>query len=68
MQPVKTDERGAFTFERLPPGASVFGVNVTKDRWKPTIGRPTSDPKKSAVMEPKPGDRRNVGVLRLLIR
>ncbi len=68
--PVRTDERGAFRFEGLPPGAYVFGVNLTT----PVRGRRkgarmflpgTADPRDALVIELTPGDRREIGVLRL---
>jgi hypothetical protein len=70
QRPVETDAQGAFRFEDLPPGRYVFGVNLTR-RWtnepdSPSIFFPgTSDPKQAAVFELKPGDRTDVGILRL---
>ena len=40
QEPAITDERGAFEFERLPPGIYVFGVNLTRPRY----GRATDEP------------------------
>jgi hypothetical protein len=71
QEPVKTDEQGRFEFDRLPPGSYVFGVNLTT-RWNrppagPAIFLPGSRTASEAtVIELPPGDRRDVGVLRLL--
>jgi hypothetical protein len=51
----------------------VFGVNVTKGRYKPPSGATTFLPgttvvKDAAVFELKLGDRTDVGVLRLISR
>ena len=51
QEPAITDERGAFEFERLPPGIYVFGVNLTRPRY----GRATDEP---AVFLPGVGWRR----------
>jgi hypothetical protein len=68
--PVKTDEQGRFVFDDLPPGAYVFGVNLTKRYGTPPPGPPTFLPgtaavQDAAVIELKPGDRIDLGVLRL---
>ena len=73
FEPARTDEHGQFVFDRLPPGAYVFGVDVTKGRYKPPSGPTTFLPgtavvKDAAVFELKPGDRTDVGVLRLTSR
>jgi hypothetical protein len=71
--PAKTDDRGIFKFEHLPPGTYVFGVNLTKDPGRPPTGSPTfvpgtSDAREAAVIELKAGDSKDVGVLRLVKR
>lgn len=73
FEPARTDSRGHFAFDRLPSGRYVFGVNVTKGRYKPptepAIFLPgTAVIKDAAVFELKPGDRTDVGVLRLSSR
>ena len=70
FDPATTDARGQFAFPYLPPGAYVFGVNVTKGRYKPPSGPTTFLPgtaavKDAAVFELKPGERTDIGVLRL---
>jgi hypothetical protein len=69
--PAITDERGAFEFVDLPPGTYVFGVNLTKPRY----GRATQEAAvflpgarvatDATVIELRPGDRMDVGVIRL---
>ena len=54
-------------------GAYVFGVNVTKGRYRPPSGPTTFLPgtavvKDAAVFDLKPGDRTDLGVLRLTSR
>ena len=71
--PVRTDARGRFEFERLPPGEYVFGVNLTKRFGGRPGGRPTFFPgtaaaREAAVIELTAGDRKDVGVLRLVDR
>ena len=73
FEPATTDARGRFAFDYLPPGAYVFGVNVTKGRYKPPSGPATFLPgtaavKDATVVELKPGDRTDVGALRLTSR
>jgi hypothetical protein len=73
FDPATTDARGQFAFPYLPPGVYVFGVNVTKGRYKPPSGPPTFLPgtaavKDAAVVELRPGERTDVGVLRLTSR
>ena len=68
--PVRTDERGVFRFEDLPPGAYVFGLNLTTPAGGRRKGAPiflpgTSNPRDATVIELTPGDRREIGVLRL---
>jgi hypothetical protein len=70
QSPVKTDEQGRFTFDDLPPGAYVFGVNLTKRPGAAPPGRPTFFPgtglvKEATPIDLKPGDRVDVGRLRL---
>ena len=74
QEPATTDERGAFEFDRLPPGIYVFGVNLTKPRngrateepavFLPGVGVPSG----ATVIELRPGDQTPVGVLRLIDR
>jgi hypothetical protein len=69
--PVRTDERGMFRFEDLPPGTYVFGVNLTvpasgRRKGVPLFLPGTSDPREATAIELKPGDRREIGVLRLV--
>jgi hypothetical protein len=71
QEPAITNERGAFEFDKLPPGIYVFGVNLTQ----PLYGRATQGPavflpgvavaSDATVIELRPGDRTPVGVLRL---
>jgi hypothetical protein len=68
--PVKTDERGAFEFERLPPGTYVFGINLTKSSMGPRQGTPlflpgTRAAREATVIELKGGDRRELGAITL---
>jgi hypothetical protein len=68
---VRTDERGVFEFDALPPGAYVFGINLTKSRYGvqsagPGIYLPgVRHVAEASVIELKAGDEGNVGVLRL---
>jgi hypothetical protein len=68
--PVRTNEQGAFHFERLPPGTYVFGINLTN----PGYGRRAGDPiflpgtrvaREAVVIELKAGERQEVGTLTL---
>ena len=73
FEPAKTDERGRFSFHSLPPGAYVFGVNVTKGRYKPQVGPTTFLPgtpvvTDAAVVELEAGIRSDLGVMRLISR
>jgi len=68
--PVKTDERGIFEFDHLPPGTYVFGVNLTKRPGARRSGTSVFLPgvaaaRDAAVIELKAGDETVVGVLRL---
>jgi hypothetical protein len=70
VYPVKTDERGGFEFDSLPPGTYVFGINLTKRPGLPRSGASVFLPGVSAargasVIELKAGDEKVVGVLRL---
>ncbi len=70
QRPVKTDERGAFVFDNLPPGTYVFGVNLTREVRGPRSGAKVFLPGVSAardatVIELQAGDERAVGVMRL---
>jgi hypothetical protein len=74
QDPVKTDDRGRFEFNDLPPGSYVFGVNLTTPAWRPPGDKPagpavflpgTTVAGEAAIVELKPNDRVDVGVLRL---
>ena len=69
--PMRTDAAGRFSFDRLPPGAYVFGVNITEAQGGSPSGPPTFLPgvalaRDAAVFHLKPGDQINLGVLRLV--
>ena len=71
--PARTDDRGRFSFERLPPGAYVFGVNLTKNLNRapaePQVFLPgTTAARDAAVVELKAGDKTELGTLRLTNR
>ena len=73
QQPVKTDARGVFEFDDLPPGSYVFGINLTKRPGAPPAGGRvflpgTSRPREATVVELNAGDRKDVGALRLVAR
>jgi hypothetical protein len=68
--PAKTDERGRFEFDALPPGEYVFGVNLTKRYGKPPPGVSVFLPgvggaSKASIVELAAGDEKFVGTLRL---
>jgi Carboxypeptidase regulatory-like domain len=70
QDPVRTNERGIFEFDNLPPGTYVFGVNLTKragaQRSGPSVFLPgVAAALDAAVIELKAGDETTVGVLRL---
>lgn len=70
VYPVKTDERGVFAFDSLPPGSYVFGINLTKRPGLPRLGASVflpgvSTARDALVIELKAGDEKVVGVLRL---
>ena len=74
QHPARTDARGRFQFNDLPPGLYVFGVNLTKPEWTPPNYKPagpavflpgTSVAGEAATFELKPSDGVDVGVLRL---
>jgi Carboxypeptidase regulatory-like domain len=70
QDPVRTNERGIFEFDNLPPGTYVFGVNLTKragaQRSGPRVFLPgVAAARDAAVIELKAGDETVVGVLRL---
>jgi Carboxypeptidase regulatory-like domain len=74
QHPVKTDHRGRFEFDDLPPGLYVFGVNLTKPEWTPPNYKPagpavflpgTSVARDASTFDLKPSERVDVGVLRL---
>lgn len=71
--PARTDNRGAFEFEDLPPGRYVFGVNLTKRPGARQGGQPlflpgTALAGEATVIEVRPGDHQEIGVLRLTDR
>jgi len=73
QRPVRTDHRGVFEFEDLPPGTYVFGVNLTKRPGARQSGKPVFLPgtalaREATIIELKPGDRKETGVLRLADR
>ena len=74
QEPVKTDDRGRFEFDDLPPGVYVFGIDLTKPEWPPPGYKPagpavflpgTAVARDAAIVELKPNDRVDVGILRL---
>jgi Carboxypeptidase regulatory-like domain len=70
QDPVKTNERGIFEFDNLPPGTYVFGVNLTKragvHRSGARVFLPGASVARGAtVIQLKAGDDIDVGVLRL---
>jgi hypothetical protein len=77
QQPVRTDDHGRFEFEDLPPGSYVFGINLTKPEWPPRGYKPagpavflpgTTVAGDAPIVELKPNDRVDVGILRLADR
>jgi hypothetical protein len=77
QRPARTDARGRFEFDDLPPGLYVFGVNLTKPEWTPPNYKPsgpavflpgTSAAGEAATFELKASDSVEVGVLRLTVR
>jgi hypothetical protein len=73
QHPARTDNRGVFEFEDLPPGRYVIGVNLTRRPGARQGGQPlflpgTALTREATVIEVKPGDREEVGVLRLTDR
>lgn len=71
-EPVKTNQRGEFKFERLPPGEYVFGVNLATARWTPTpppgpqIFYPgTIAVERASIVKLEPGEDRDLGVFKL---
>jgi Carboxypeptidase regulatory-like domain len=74
QQPVKTDARGRFEFDDLPPGLYVFGVSLTRPEWTPPGYKPagpavflpgTAAVRDATIVELKANDRVDVGILRL---
>jgi hypothetical protein len=68
--PVRTDQRGAFKFEGLPPGIYVFGINLTTPAFGPKAGAPVFLPGvgkagDATVVELRPNEEKDVGVLKL---
>lgn len=73
QDPARTDNRGVFEFEELPPGTYVFGVNLTKQSGPRQSGKPqflpgTALAREATAIEVRPGDRKEIGVLRLTDR
>jgi hypothetical protein len=71
--PAKTDEHGRFAFDRLPPGAYVFGIDITRRVYPPSSGRQaylpgTAVAREATVFNLKAGDKTDVGVMRLPTR
>ncbi len=69
-RPVRTDEYGTFVFDRLPPGRYVLGVNLTSPQVRPATGTPlffpgTTSAQDATVFELTPGDRKDLGIVRL---
>jgi hypothetical protein len=64
-----SDAHGIFTFDDLPPGGYVFGLNLTKPKGNASaaapIYMPGPDRARAAVVTLAPGDRRDVGTLRV---
>lgn len=70
---VKTDHQGRFLFDGLPPGSYVFGINITKGpdglpSRPPTFLPGTTAVKETPVFDLKPGDKVDVGSIRLANR
>lgn len=68
--PVRTDARGFFEFQELPPGEYVFGVGLTRRSAPVTPPEPLFLPGTARVDEArtvdlKAGDRTDLGVLQL---
>jgi hypothetical protein len=68
--PVRTNERGEFQFDRLPPGTYVFGINLTNPAYGRRTGAPvfmagTRVAREAMVIELKAGDAKELGVLTL---
>ena len=69
-RPATTDAHGQFSFEHLPPGAYIFGINITRGLYKPPSGPPTFLPgtavaKEATVFNLKAGDKMDLGSIRL---
>ncbi len=70
QSPVKTDERGRFEVDDLPPGRYVFGIHLTKRPGLPRSGASVFFPgvtaaKDATVFELKAGAEAEVGVLKV---
>jgi len=68
--PVRTNERGEFQFDRLPPGTYVFGINLTNPGYGRRTGAPFFIPgsrvaREATVIELKAGDVNELGALTL---
>ncbi len=71
QQPARTNQNGVFEFRALPPGAYVFGVNLTRNPVTRGLNGPaiylpgTRVASEAAVFELKAGDQKDIGTLRL---
>jgi hypothetical protein len=66
--PAVSDARGAFTFDRLPPGRYVFGVDLTSAKGRGSPGAAlflpgTRSVADAAIFDLKAGERVDVGVM-----
>ncbi len=73
QRPARSDDRGIFEFTDLPPGTYVFGINLTAVQGLRLTGKPvflpgTAFASDAARSDLKPGDRQDLGVLRLADR
>jgi hypothetical protein len=68
--PAQTDSQGRFSFDWLPPGAYVFGINITKEQHRQPSGPATFLPgtavaREATVIHLEPGDDKDVGTIRV---